>query len=604
MAAKHTRLELTWIGKDERPRLEPRILLEDPELSYHAKNRVGNTDIFQNLLIHGDNLLALKSLQGDYSGKVRLIYIDPPYNTGNAFEHYDDGLEHSLWLSLIKIRLELLRDLLASNGTICVQIDDHEQAHLRLLMDEIFGAENFIATVSVKMSVAAGLKMTHADKSILKICEYIHIYAKNRSSFTIEDLSYISSSKENYDLSSRRDRILLNPEDPIEEWQFKTVRRLYQDELGNDNYAEINDFVAKYSNRMYTFIENASSRRYWLNLSQANRVMHQDKVRRIENENTKYQYAFNEAVLLPYYSDSNDGNLWLDFHNVGRTAESEGGVSFKNGKKPEKLLERIIGLFTKPGEIVLDSFAGSGTTGAVAHKMRRRWILVELRDHSKTHIVPRLKRVIDGADATGVTNTNKWMGGGGFRFLYLAPSLLECDKWGNWIVSKQYNPEMLAEGMCKLEGFSYAPDPEVFWIHGRSTESDFIYITTQNLSHEQLQFISDQVGDERTLLICCSAFRAKPDAFANLTLKKIPQAVLHRCEWGRDDYSLNVNALPGSEPEADQTDEESSEDIPATDSTPEVISPTPARRRGRPRRQSSTMQELPLFANLDQGGDA
>jgi len=372
---------------------------------------------------------------------------------------------------------------------------------------------------------------------------------------------------------------------------------------GNRNYASINEFVARYSSRMYTFIENSSSRRYWQKLPPSARDMFRDKVRRIENENTKYQYAFNEAVLLPYYSDSNDGNLWLDFHNVGRTAESEGGVSFKNGKKPEKLLERIIGLFTKPGEIVLDSFAGSGTTGAVAHKMRRRWILVELRDHSKTHILPRLKRVIDGVDSTGVTCSNSWKGGGGFRYFSLAPSLLDTDKWGNWIVSKQYKPEMLAEAMCKLEGFRYSPDPHVFWIHGHSTENDLIYVTTQNLNHEQLQFISDQVGSERTLLICCSAFRAKPDVFANLTLKKIPQAVLHRCEWGRDDYSFNVNALPDSEPEMDPAEEESSESSPSSIPTSEAVMPRQTRKRGRPRR-SSSMQELPLFANFDQGEDA
>jgi adenine-specific DNA-methyltransferase len=162
---------------------------------------------------------------------------------------------------------------------------------------------------------------------------------------------------------------------------------------------------------------------------------------------------------------------------------------------------------------------------------------------------------------------------------------------------------MLAEAMCKLEGFCYSPDPDVFWIHGQSTEADLIYVTTQNLSHEQLQFISDQVGSERTLLICCSAFRAKPDAFPNLTLKKIPQAVLHRCEWGRDDYSLNVNDLPESKPEVVQADEESSESSPSPIPTSEEVMPRPSRKRGRPRR-SSSMQELPLFATLDQGGDA
>jgi adenine-specific DNA-methyltransferase len=212
--------------------------------------------------------------------------------------------------------------------------------------------------------------------------------------------------------------------------------------------------------------------------------------------------------------------------------------------KPERLIRRVLEIATNPGDLVLDSFAGSGTTGAVAQKMGRRWIMVELGDHCFTHIVPRLTKVIDGEDAGGVTDELGWRGGGGFRLYRLAPSLLEKDGWGNWVVSKQHNPAMLAEAMCKLEGFRYAPHPEQFWMHGKSTETDFIYITTQNLNRDQVQFISDQVGDERTLLICCSAFRARNDEFPNLTLKKIPQVVLDRCEWGRDDYSLNVQELP------------------------------------------------------------
>jgi adenine-specific DNA-methyltransferase len=240
---------------------------------------------------------------------------------------------------------------------------------------------------------------------------------------------------------------------------------------------------------------------------------------------------------------------------------------------------------------VLDSFAGSGTTGAVAHKMGRRWIMVELGDHAVTHIVPRLKKVIDGEDPGGVTEVMEWKGGGGFRFCRLAPSLLEKDKWGNWIVSKNYHPEMLAEAMCKIEGFHYAPDPEVFWIHGKSTERDFIYVTTQNLSREQLRFISDQVGSERTLLICCAAFRAKKDDFSNLTVKKIPQAVLSRCEWGRDDYSLNVEELP-----AVQIVEEAKASASAN------LEGAKAKSGGR-RKKASAMQELPLFAGLDNGGN-
>jgi adenine-specific DNA-methyltransferase len=223
--------------------------------------------------------------------------------------------------------------------------------------------------------------------------------------------------------------------------------------------------------------------------------------------------------------------------------------------------------------------------------MGRRWIMVELGEHCHTHITPRLQKVIDGDDRGGITEAANWKGGGGFRFFNLAPSLLAKDRWGNWIVSKDYRPEMLAEAMCKLEGFRYEPDPEVFWIHGRSTETDFLYVTTQNLSWEQLQFISDQVGAERTLLICCSAFRAKRDDFPNLTLKKIPQAVLNRCEWGRDDYSLNVQALPPAEIAEEQADEGDA-------GTGEAARKATSRRR---RGQPTAVQELPLLPGLEPG---
>lgn len=170
--------------------------------------------------------------------------------------------------------------------------------------------------------------------------------------------------------------------------------------------------------------------------------------------------------------------------------------------------------------------------------------MIELRDHCHTHIIPRLRRVIDGQDHTGVTEAVGWKGGGGFRYYRLAPSLLEKDKWGNWVINKSYNPTMLAEAVCKLEGFTYAPSDTAYWQHGHSTERDFIYVTTQNLGHDQLQALSDEVGESRSLLVMCSAFRGKPDRFPNLTIKKIPKAVMARCEWGKDDYSLRVEHLP------------------------------------------------------------
>jgi adenine-specific DNA-methyltransferase len=222
--------------------------------------------------------------------------------------------------------------------------------------------------------------------------------------------------------------------------------------------------------------------------------------------------------------------------------------------KPEPLIERILRISTQPGDWVLDSFAGSGTTGAVAHKMGRRWIMVELGEHCHTHIIPRLKKVIDGEDPGGVTEAVGWKGGGGFRYYRLAPSLLEKDKWGNWVINKEYNATMLAEAVCKLEGFQYAPSETVYWQHGHSTERDFIYVTTAHLGHDQLQELSDEVGPDRTLLVLCTAFRSKPDRYPNLTVKKIPKAVLSRCEWGKDDYSLRVENLPKAPPKKGQMD--------------------------------------------------
>ncbi|MBU5718992.1 site-specific DNA-methyltransferase, partial [Pseudomonas aeruginosa] len=203
---------------------------------------------------------------------------------------------------------------------------------------------------------------------------------------------------------------------------------------------------------------------------------------------------------------------------------------------------------------VLDSFAGSGTTGAVAHKMGRRWIMVELGEHCHTHIIPRLKKVIDGEDPGGITQAVGWQGGGGFRYYRLAPSLIVNDRWGNPVINPEYNAAMLAEALAKLEGFTYAPSEVLWWQHGHSSERDFIYVTTQNLSAEQLQALADEVGPERSLLVCCAAFHGvtatkAAERWPNLTLKKIPKMVLARCEWGRDDYSLNVANLPMAKPD-------------------------------------------------------
>jgi hypothetical protein len=252
--------------------------------------------------------------------------------------------------------------------------------------------------------------------------------------------------------------------------------------------------------------------------------------------------------------------------------------------KPEGLVSRVLSIATNPGELVLDSFGGSGTTGAVAHKMRRRWIMIELGEHIHTHIIPRMKKVIDGTDSGGVTEAAGWKGGGGFRYFKLAPSLLTLDRFGNHVISEQYNAAMLAEAMCKLMGFAYAPSEDLYWQQGRSTETDFLYTTTQTLSRQQLEALSEEVGPERSLLICCAAYRAKAIDFPNLTLRKIPMAVLTRCEWGKDDYSLNVANLPKApEEETDPLPEAAHADRPPA-------SPAEARKR-----KAAKVEERGLF---------
>ena len=217
--------------------------------------------------------------------------------------------------------------------------------------------------------------------------------------------------------------------------------------------------------------------------------------------------------------------------------------------KPERLLKRIIEIATKPNDLVFDSFAGSGTTGAVAHKLGRRWIMVELGDHCTTHVAPRLRQVIDGTDQGGISKAMDWKGGGGFRYYDLAPSLLETDKWGREVISRDYDAAMLAQAICKLEGFTYEPSDSVYWQQGHSSESDFLYVTTQTLGPEELAALSEEVGDGRSLLILCAAFRGNADLWPNLTLRKIPNHIRSKCEWGHDDYSLNVANLPMAEKE-------------------------------------------------------
>lgn len=558
------RLELTWIGKEQRPRLEPRILLEDPELSYHAAERVTENDIFDNHLIFGDNLLALKALEQKFAGQVKCIYIDPPFNTEATDVLYDDSFEHSIWLTMMRDRWEILYRLLSNDGILFMQLDDEESAYAKVLMDEIFGRRNYVNTVIVTTNKPFGFKGT--GDCLFKQANSVLVYAKSKVNLTFnEDALYI---KKGYD--------------PQYKWVFKDLtldESKWEWKLISDVVAELNGFAnAREAKRTLSqagleakiaafALENhervfrtasvsggaLAKRRSTIELSKKTK----NRIVRHPGDDMDYMFIGGERVLK--YSDRLriiDGNLvpaeqitdvWSDIAVEGLS--SEGGVDFPRGKKPEALIRRILSLVTRPGDLVLDSFAGSGTTAAVAHKMNRRWVAIELREHCHTHIIPRLKKVIDGTDQSGVSKAQGWKGGGGFRYYKLAPSLLKKDKYGQWVVNESYNAEMLAEAMCKHMSFTYAPSDEIYWMHGRSTESDYIYVTTQTLSHEALARMSEEVGENRTLLICCSAWTGNVGQFKNLTVQKIPNAILNRCEYGHDDYSLKIENLPMRQPE-------------------------------------------------------
>jgi adenine-specific DNA-methyltransferase len=284
--------------------------------------------------------------------------------------------------------------------------------------------------------------------------------------------------------------------------------------------------------------------------------------------------------------------IWDDV--LSNNLHNEGGVDFPKSKKPEALIKRCIELSTSSGDLVLDSFAGSGTTGAVAHKMGRRWIMVELGEHCHTHIIPRMRKVIDGQDSGGITEAVGWKGGGGFHYYRLAPSLLERDRWGNWVIAKDYNAVMLAEAVCKHMNYTYAPssDPAEYWRHGQSSERDFIFVTTASMTHDQLKALSADVGPDRTLRVCCKAFHARADDFENLTITKIPQAILSCCEWGRDDYSLNVAATSAEETDANADEEP--EDAAPEASSAAAEPPRKTGRRGRPRKAPVDQATLAL----------
>lgn len=567
------KLELTWIGKEDEPlAIEPRLLLDTPEYSF-GEVETGTLPNGKpwpgNMLIHGDNLLALRALEQDFAGQIKCIYIDPPYNIGAAVEEYDDNIENSLWLSLMYGRLKIIYNLLSKDGLLAVQIDDTNFARLYLVLSEIFGERN-IKSICVKMSEATGVKMASVNKagSIAKIKEFIILAKKDgiknltleripKDSWDNEYKTYISGiSDEDLEAvkviladDNRSQKDIEFVDKIFEKVTFSNMNSVALEQTGEN---ATDEWKYANANRIVQFatltgggrdLAITKKNKYEIVPSAFGITTKQGKMYLIKGEfNTETKLSRCKILFADQYLTINPGDLWLDIKTTG--LDNEGVVAFKNSKKPEKLIKRIIQLNTKENDLVLDSFLGSGTTAAVAHKMKRRWIGVELGNHAYSHCAVRLQKVIEG-EQSGISKSVNWQGGGGFKFYELAPSLLNHDKYGNLVINKDYNADMLAAAMAKHQGFTYSPDEEVYWKQGRSSEHDFIFTTTQLITAEMLDAIHDQLGEDESLLICCTKFQPEcRNKYSNITIKKIPKVLLDTCEFDHDDYSLNIVSVP------------------------------------------------------------
>ena len=564
------KLELTWIGKNnpeyDIANIEPRILEERIDLSY------GNKDT-ENMIIHGDNLLALKALLPEYEGKVKCIYIDPPYNTGNAFEHYDDSVEHSTWLSLMKPRLELLKLLLDKDGFICCQIDEAEGAYLKVLFDEVFGRNNYITTFYIQ--VRYGNKTLAEDNDYQKLVEQCFIYAND-----------ISLAKANKDVEEYKVEKF--------EWQIEEMGSGEPMELGGKRVElfrpgtyEIKKIPHSLKGLKETWatgslIKQKASSGEFLDKYLAPRKTIDGlqclyKVYGIGEDGLGYRYftgpkkesatkgKFYSGIPLQRVNELLKGNSkkeipianFYDLAGNFGNCRSEGGVGFRGGKKPEALLDIMLRHFSNEGDLVLDSFLGSGTTAAVAHKMGRKYIGIEMGEHAYTHCKVRLDRVVDGSDQGGISKDVDWKGGGGYKFYELAPSFIVIDEFGNPVIDNYYNETKLIRAMCKLTNYTFAPSATEYWKHGKGQGNNSIYVTTQMLSVAMVQQIVSHLGSNETLLICPKKFEPGcQNIDARITIKKIPQSILKACQFGKKEYLLPIKERSMEEVDEGESDSE------------------------------------------------
>ena len=512
------KLELTWPGKHAPVRTEPRLLIENAALS----NASADPDT-ENILIHGDNLLALKALEAQYAGQVKCIYIDPPYNTGAAFPQYKDKLEHSAWLSLMYPRLKILKTLLAENGSIWISIDDDEGHYLKVLCDEIFGRSNFVSTVvwEKKYTVANDAKRLSDNH------DFILVYAANKELWRPNLLPRTAEMNKAYK----------NPDNhPKGPWKATPLHA----KSGSSKGAR---FSYTFKNGVVFTPPPGTFPRY-----SAESLKRMDENNEIWFGKDGKSTPARKTFLCDLHHQGIPAKTLWRFSEVGHNHEAREEVKAFNPEdvfatpKPERLVARILTLASDLGDLVLDSFLGSGTTAAVAHKMGRRYIGIEMGDHAYTHCKVRLDRVISGADSGGITETAGWHGGGGYRFYELARPLLAEDSSGEPVIAPLYDGDMLAAAVALREGFAYQPDKSVFWKQARGPGNTYLYVTTRHMTADRLERIQAAMGEDERLLIACRSWDGCPERAygSRITIKKIPEALLTRCEARAGARSSNM----------------------------------------------------------------
>ena len=562
------KLELTWYGKEKKEKIEPRILIENVSNSNTALD-----NSTENMIIHGDNLIALKSLEAKYSGQVKCIYIDPPYNTGAAFDHYDDNLEHSTWLGLMYERLKLLKSLWSEDGFFCCQIDDSEGAYLKVLLDEVFGRSNYLNTFYVQVRYPN--KTLAEDSDYQKVIEQCHVYAKKKSA------AKLNRPKAEYDIAKFKWKVIEIEPGEVIELGNKRV------EIFKPEQYEIEEIEPCFEGLKETWatgslarVKASAGEFFELYLAERKDIDGLGclyKVSGIGEDGLGYRYIsgpkkatankgkFYSGIPLKRLEELKKGTSYkylpvanfCDFAGNFGNCRLEGDVDFKGGKKPELLLEMLLNYYSNPGDLVLDSFLGSGTTAAVAHKMGRKYIGIEMGEHAYTHCKHRIDRIISGEDKAGISKSQNWQGGGGYRFYELAPSLIKKDDFDEFIINPEYDADMLASAVAIHEGYTFCPDEDVFWKQSKGTENSYLFTTTRHINDAYIDSIYGTMDENDFLIIACRSYDTSTEKkYPNIVIKKIPQMLLDKCEFDKDNYNLNIiNPPVYEEDEEDECDE-------------------------------------------------